>query len=716
MLKPADNNITEMHLTLENGVEIDLLVNQRRELLGIGGVTVAGTLLRKARQPLFPLITSLRGVEYHTFRITDVAPLPEGGIAVKTIAVGRPTMKGAHADEYDVPILWPRESDPPVEDELVWLLRPESTGIEELTYRGFSYAWRFTSATEQISHVLVNSTWELGGSADGNTLLSLGQVTPPIYTAERETSFTSACLKQIKRFGDPLGMSFQLSPRYSPQQCFDFQAGPLGSLLGYWPERADVCSFVQKNPGENVFFVIDDTRFAAAAKVETPRKCLLFAPAGADDMVEHVQRNRWKDAHDFCQQQTRQLFGIKRSRPLPEATIGYDTRLMDDRTLQMRVGNDWVPSQQWLIAMADVYFPELAARGTKRVISEPIVETDPSERGFTCKLDSGIHGDLNVGSVCCVLRYRPSALWGGEAAWRYFYDKAHALGMEVGHWIGPHLSYNAPILAEHPDWMLRGVNTLSFAGGYPNFELAVLNWNTGVRAWILDDLRRWKENLGLDYIWFDSLGNLGFLPIDYAKNLQPNACAIAEFIGELQGIGIANIEVEGTSPFGISASGLFDPNQGQIRLAQDIVGQNTMDWYVGNEDMLCDQAPRIELHRQRSDEEARQIYFRCLANRCNPLLGRFSRGFGPRPDWLPAYRQTYLTVEDDLCRRTLLPDRQGVVWSGGNTRVLFSYVPQDFPLPVGTRVEQLDGGETKAIALEGGVLKAEAWSVYRMKG
>ena len=714
MVNPTYHNNNPL-IVLENGVKIELLTTDENELLGIGGVWIGEVSMRSDAVPFTPLIKSLRGVQYEAFELDGIEYLPDDSVVVHATGFGRPTLAGAYADEYDVPILWPRENEPPVEDRLLWLLRPEQLQIGELSYTGFSYAFRFTSETEEISHLLVSGTWEMGGCAEDNTLLSLGQVTPPVYTATRESHFTSACLKQLNRFGDPLGMSFQLSPRYSPQQCFDFQAGPSGSLLGYWPERADVCSFVQKNPGEDVIFVIDDTRFTAASTVETARKCILFAPAGEDEMADHIQRNRWKDAHDFCQEQTRQLFGIKRSRPLPEATIGYATRLMDDGTVQMRVGNDWVPSQEWLIAMADTYFPELAARGTKRVIPEPIVQTDPSERGFARKLDTGIHGDLNVGSVCCVHRYRPSALWGGDAAWQYYYNKAHALGMEAGHWIGPHLSYNAPILAEHPEWMLRGANTLAFSGGYPNFELAVLNWNTGVRQWILDDLRRWKEQLGLDYIWFDSIGNLGFLPVDYSKQLQPNAVAIAEFIADLQGIGITQIAVEGTSPFGMSSSGLFDPNQGQIRDAQDIVGQNTMDWYVGNEDMLCDQAPRIELHRDRSDEEARQIYFRCLANRCNPMLGRFSRGFGPLPDWLLAYRQTYLAVEDGLMRRQLLPNRQGVLWNGDGARVLFTFTPLDIPLGTDTHVERIDAGQANSVALENGSLHAAAWSVYRLR-
>jgi hypothetical protein len=707
----TDHGLT---LRLSPDVAVDVLLSPDGWLTGLGAITIHGTPVRSGQVPMRPLIKSLCGVVYTRFGFERVEARPDGGIVLHTLAHGERLLEGVHGDQYGDLLLWPSANTSPITDHLEWILRPETAVIGDVAYDGLSYAWAFASDTQQIHRIIAQATWELGGQATGNTWLSLGQITPPIYTAEVGTHFTSACLQGLNRFGDPLGMSFQWSSRLCPHQCFDFVASPLGSLVGYWPERADVRSFVQKNPGEDVTFVLDATGFPASATVELPRKCLLFAPAGADGMPDHTMRNRWKDAHDFCEDRVRGWFGITRSRPLPEATIRYSTRLHEDGTLRMRVGTDWVPSQEWLIAMADVYFPELAARGIKRVIPEPIVETDPTERGFIRKLDRGIHGDLDVGSVCCVHRYRPSALWGGAAAWRYYYEKAHELGMEVGHWIGPHLAYHAPILTEHPDWALRGVNTMTYSGGYPSFGMAVLNWNTGVRQWIFEDLKRWREELGLDYLWFDSLGNLGFLPVDYAANMASNAFAIAEFIADLQTIGIANISVEGVSPLGISGAHVFDPNQGIVRHAQDIAGQNTWDWYTGNEDMFTHQSPRVELHRDRSDEEARQSFFRCLANRCVPMFGRFSQGFGPNPVWLRLDLDTYLTVEPHLVRRRLLPDWQGVLWSDGPIQILFAYAAQSFSLETASRIERISGGVSVPLSSDGSAFATEPWSVYRL--
>ena len=57
-------------------------------------------------------------------------------------------------------------------------------------------------------------------------------------------------------------------------------------------------------------------------------------------------------------------------------------------------------------------------------------------------------------------------------------------------------------------------------GGYDDLIMAVVNWNSGARDWILEDLVAWKRQYGLDFIFFDSLGNLGLKTRNYAAALE----------------------------------------------------------------------------------------------------------------------------------------------------------------------------------------------------
>lgn len=700
-------------IRFDNRVTVELTLNKAGDALGLGAVRAGKVPLRNGAIPLRPWLWSVQGVDYTRFQVLGLQASEGGGVAVETVAHGIPRHEEAYGDESNDRLFRLSASDAPVEDRLTWLLRPETLELDGLTYQGFSYAWTFASQTQKLHRLISVATWEIGGAATGNTILSQGQVTPPVYTAERDTHFTSACLKAVRDFGKPQGMSFQWTPRWGLHQCFDFLASDAGTLLGYWPDKADVRSFVLKNPGEDVFFFADAMHWRAISQVETPRKCILFAPAGKGGLPEHAQRNRWLDAHEYCAESARSHFGIRRSRPLPERTLPYHQRLEKDGRFLMQVGEKWVPSQDWLTTMADDYFPRLAAQGVKRVIPEPISESDPTQRGSDCKLRNGIHGDFIVGSCCCTHRYRPAEFWGGMRAWKYFYDKAHAHGMEAGIWISGHMAWNSPAIREHPDWALRGFNTLPQIGGYPNFEAASLNLNSGVRAWILDDLRRWKEEGGLDYVWFDSLGNLTLQPVDYSREMETNAFAVGEFMAELQNMGIPNIAVEGVSPFGLAGTGIFDADLKTMGGAQGFAGQNCWEWFEGNEDMLYLSQPRPAIHNGRTEENARRRLFRCLANRCVPEMSRYVNPLGEGAAWFKQSIATYLAVEPDLVKRRLLPDRQGVLWTGGKADVLFAFAPVVIDVPRNARIARVHG-ETTEPAPHDGKLSAEPWCVYRL--
>jgi hypothetical protein len=703
-----------IQVQFENGTVVSLRLTPDGDVIGLGNVGVAGIPLRNGSPLLYPWIRSLAGMDYTRFPLRKVEERADGSVAIHTTAVGIPRFESPYGDQYNDHLFMVSEKSAPVEDRLTWILAPAGVTLDGVRYEGFSYRWEFESATQKIHRIVAHTTWELGGKATGNTILSQGQVTPAVYTAETATHFTSACLQSLQRFGDPTAMSFQFSPRWAVHQCFDFLAHERGTLLGYWEGKHDTRSFVQKNPNEDVFFVIDAEHWKASKSVSTTAKSVVFAPAGAEGMPEHAARNRWKAAYDHCNGIVRDLFHIRKSIPAPERVLPYGQRLLPGDKLEMRVNDTWVPSQEWLKAMADELLPAVARQGIKRVIPESLVESDPTERGFISKLGGpGLHGDLNVGSVCCVHRYRPAGLFGGMPAWRYFCEKAHSLGLEVGHWIGPHLAHHAPILQDHPDWAIKGFNTLDAAGGYPNYELTSLNWNTPVRQWIFDDLRRMREEGGLDYVWFDSLSNLGLLPIDFSKEMETNTFAIMEFIADLQGIGIANIAVEGMSPVAMSGAYLMDHGPGHDGGVAWIAGQNSWLWYDQNEDMLCDQQPRTYAHKERSEENVKQRYFRCLANHTAPELPRFMPVSGELNPWVKEMAANFEAVKADMGKRELLPDKRGVLWRRNGTTTLFAYAEFAHALPAGAKVSRIEAGKPVTVACNG-CLQAKAWSVYRI--
>ncbi|HEY3415758.1 MAG TPA: hypothetical protein VGM23_02635 [Armatimonadota bacterium] len=688
-----------IELLLENGL-----------LRGLGTIRVNGVPLRSAAAPMRPDIQTPDGIRYESFRLDEVRVEGEETVLVTT-ALGTAGLFGEYRDEYDNILAWPhlpRE----IADRVEWRLKPETLTLDGVDYAGFSYALRFHSAERPIHKVTWAATWELGGAATGNTLLYQGQVNPPVYTCTKESSFTTACWRKLGEIGKPEDYSFQFCSRYSPHQCCDFQYGPQGSLFAYWPDIVDVHSVVQKNPGEDVVFVLDKCLLPLNTTNDFPRKCVLFAPAPPEGPREHLMHDRWLAAWQHAQRCILDPYQVVTPYVLPEAGTPYHTSLDAQGKLCMSVKDTPCPPERILYTWAEE-FPALAKLGIRRIFPEVIAESDISENGYTYKLMTGIHGDLITSSVCQIWRYQPAEFWGGWPAWEHFYQAGHAVGIEVGHWIGMHLSPHAPILQQHPEFVCRDVNTRPHGGGYMINLSYGINFHTAA-DWLLEQFAEWKRH-GLDYLFFDSFGNMGMMGVDFSAKMQGNAAAIVRFIGELNKLGIRAVSVEGISPLGVGHFGMSDNMTENRSAPEGICGQNDWSWWVEHEDMLVDCTPCAMPHADRTPEELREQCFRALANRALLIF----LGFEDAEQWprnlqrWSYFYQTFNTLRPLMVKRQLLPDRRGVRWTSPAGEALFAYRAFPHPLPAGARVERIVGEECTPLPCQD-VLQTEALTAYRI--
>ena len=692
---------------------IELLVKGGR-FLGLGKIEVNGMTIRSAAVPLRPDIQTPDGIRYDAFRL-DAVKRKGSEILLVTTAFGRQGLLGEYRDEYDSLLAWPRVEGGPFADIVEWRLKPEALTLDGVAYEGFSYALRFRSKRRSIHQITMVATWELGGRASGNTLLNQGQVNPPVYKCSKSTAFTTACWRTLGRVTRPEDYSFQFCSRYSPIQCFDFQYGPAGTLFGYWPDFVDVHSLVQKNPGDDVVFVLDKCLKPLAKDVAFPRKCILWAPPPAEGVQEHLMHDRWLRALDHAQGRVRAAFGIHAPYSIPETALLYRTGLDKKGKLVMWVAGKPYAPKDTLAAWAK-HFPALAKAGVRRIFPEVVAESDVTENGYTYKLQNGVHGDLVTSSVCNVWRYRMAEFWGGWKAWEQFYKAGKAAGLEVGHWVGSQLSPNGPVVREHPEFLCQHPNTRPHAGGYCINLTWGLNWDKAC-DWMLEQFAEWKRH-GLDYIFFDSIGNFGFMGVDYKARMQPNAAGLARFIGGLNRMGVKAITVEGISPVGIGRSGMSDNMTEKQRASDAVAGQNDWSWWVGHEDMLVNTAFIVQPHPTRTKQELKEQCFRAMAN--GSLL--MFQGHGEPPDQWPSnldkvaeYYQTFNQVQPLMQRRRLLPNGQGVEWSGKGGRALFAYKAFDYPLPAGTRVARVEGDAAVPVTATG-TLRTEPYAAYRVTG
>ncbi len=705
-------------IELEHEVRIELCEEHGR-LLGLGEVTVGGIPIRSGTIPLRPDFSTIDALHFQDFVLDEIVA-QEHGVTLRTTTVGRQeVLSNDMMDEYDFMLAFPKVREPR-EDSLEWVLTSRELELEGERYVGFSLGFVFHSEVNKVHRLLTYGTWEIGGKATGNTIYHQSQVGEPVYTAAPETHYTTACLKRLDLWHSPFGNSYQFCPRWASMQPFDFQAAPEGVLLGYWRDLHSVKSLIQKNPGEEVVFVLDEYDFELTNHVETPAKHILFS-ASRQPRQRHQVIDMWTRAMEYTGDIIRGFFGIELCAPRVTGGVKFEGKVCISREeLAKGPQDDWlwreengkfyfllegdtIESHDLLYWMGDKILPRLHAQGIRRCsIIQPVHQSDFTELAFAYHAQTGWHGDIYVSSVCGSHRYVPADFYGGWKAWRYMAEKAKKLDVSIGHWIGFHLTPRAAIVAEHPEYLVMHANTKRFGGGYGHQCINAINWRSGARDWFLDDMRRWFDE-GLDWLWFDSWPNLACLSLDYRDNMAPMQAETPKILAELQKIGYNWFGFEGTSPFGCPSYGLVDPMQDyEGHVSQGVCGQNDFGKRIGHEYLAWNESMlEVRVHPDRPRDQIPAWSFRYIANRSLNIA-------------TDEHKAIYEKLRPLLQKRYLLPDDQGVRWESADGQALFAYRAFDHELPAGAKVTRVEAGRDEPVACPNGRLRTEPFTAYRL--
>ncbi len=701
-----------LRLCWPNGAEVVFALDGDH-VLGIRDVAVGGVPLRNPAKLWRPVIITPEGVHYAAFRLRDTVETGDGAVRVETEAVGIAGYIREEQDEYLCDILTLPTSDAPLLDRFAWELAPSRLELDGREYSGFSVRYHFASDDgRQIYRLFDDATWEIGGHVDGNTLLLQGQVNPPVTELRRAEYFTTACnyygAEMRGVMGKPARVSMQRLPRIGTLQAFDFLAHDRGMLFNYFDPVMEVYTIVQKEADEDLLHVLDELRRPLSAEFSTFPKHILFHPT-AQALARDTQRNAWWHAREFVYARERERAGIAPSPVLPRVWIPQFSK---DK---VRLGNTWMPRPDTLDYMAAELLPRWAEMGVREICMHSLWQSDYTLDRFKYKQQTGMHGGLMVGSICCVRDRIIDPLWGGPEAVARFTARAHALGIAVQLWWATHLSLRAPIYKERPDFMMIARDGLANGGGYGHQQIITMNLaNPACLEWEFQKLKAVYEATGIDGFFHDSYGNMTFLPVAYNDpRREGQQAAFESLVRRLQGVGLKTMTIEGLGPFGVGHFGMnllpetVTEHSGRY--------QNALDWWIGQEDMMIGLNMGIGQRLWPGREKlAREFAFRAVA-----AGGRF--GFtqheGPCEmwrGWLKAFNQLHARIAPVTGHRAILPKDHGVLWTGEEQQLLFAFRAFTHPVTAGTKVFEVTAeGETPAPLIDG-TLRAKRMAVYRM--
>ena len=126
-------------LGLPGNVEIDMILDDVSEFMGLGGVRVGGVALRSASTPIRLRCDTPDGILYTRLLLDAVHAEADGSTRIELKAVGLPWARGEYCDEYNQPLTFPTLSPGKVSDRIALILRPSTFELGDESARSVTH-------------------------------------------------------------------------------------------------------------------------------------------------------------------------------------------------------------------------------------------------------------------------------------------------------------------------------------------------------------------------------------------------------------------------------------------------------------------------------------------------------------------------------------------------------------------------------------------------
>ena len=679
-----------MQISLGGGFSCDLDIGPEGLCPGIGAFVWLGTALRDPRLPWTVAFESEDGLFFTLSRFLQV--LTSGDETTLVFAAdGRWMPRIQEADAMgDARIRTRRISA--AQATVRWTFRPITETVADDVWQGLAMRISVDSPGHPLHWLIEDTTWEIGGTATGCTLIQ-----QDVSTIQLEQVVTpGSCFSTIEKFvTDGWGGSFPMDmlPRCAGSSPCDFMARD-DLALCIFSERPSLSrSRIEKFADEEVIHFTERPFFALTATASAPeRKLLVHRSAVA--MPRHAVRNLWLDCFTHVRSRIHATYGftLETPRPLVHAHL-WDAEF---KTYGPR----------WTEALA-ASLPLYSSLGYREVFTHGVWESVTSDP---------TRGPAD-GNICAPYRFRFADEFGGDVVMRELGARAAAVGIGLFQWYSFHLSKFARVWHDHPDWMMREANGDPYDAGYGILVAGRLNSPYG--QWFEDDIRHSCTAAGSAGIFWDSYQNLGLTAVDWGSpDKAPQAEAIWAMQVRQQAAGLRH-RPEIVTIFGVSHVAMFGfaADRFRRRLWEDVVSGDQAF-------ALLDTAPAFfsQGYPFGSSGLDAARYFWLAAHRCLPGIPAHpwaSSGAAdsassrlPAADQVEAFgrvNRLFNRCESLLHRLRLTPDGDHVRWldSTGALAVVWSFRSGSMPCDLLSR--DLETG-TRADA--GGRLEFAAERVY----
>ncbi len=646
----------------------DVVIRIRKEhedIIGIDQVSYGELPLRNPSIPIRPIFESSDGIRYTGWRYVSFERHGEA-VLVHTKLVGRKLPYASRLDPLQRPIL--TQPEPVTEeeafiDDLDLLIIPYQIQLGDETYTGFGYQYNFRSSDpdRKVDAFYETSTWELGGLAEGKTLILPGYDNPPEFVVTPDATFTTESQKLV-------GILGRMLPRFALLECFDFQYSEAGSMVIYYDEPQLIWSCVRKTKDSHVIEFYDKIQFSSGSDVKTPMKYILTSK---ERCHRATGRNRWTQMRDLIYSRYHEKLGLKGQEP--RVTIRRE--LLTHGVHFEQMAKETTALAEW---------------GFHRIDMGPIWKSDFTEG---CGL---IREKGGSGSPYAIWDLEVAEALGGIEALKNLCTEADKGGIEVMAWILPALSELSPLFKDNRDWAISHIDGWPYKANY--IDVIGANMNSGFANHLSSKLSKISKETGLGSIFLGRFPIFGVVPVHYGeRGLVPQLKGVLKTLTDLQKGG--NVSADGRSPFALPS--LDGEVLGYLK-GIEFIGYNTS----------------IEIDAQAFKEGKLDLfqYYRLLANKAVPTI--VWRGDEHFQDILPQeimeLNRIFKKAQPMMKKRRLLAEDRGVEWQDPDSenRIIFAFKSFDYQVDITREVMELTTGEMVEVD-EYGRFQVEPGRIYQ---
>jgi hypothetical protein len=681
-------------------------------ILGIGSVMVNSIPLKSSRLPMFCQISTPEATELVNYKLKNKTSSPDllqlDFEVQKQLGNTMEWMLHTVRNRRNMTD-WTKGPEAAPGTIVSLILKPVERKLGKVVAKGFSYQYEFKSKDLAIYKITDRATWEIGGKASGNELWMRNGVVECIKQFDQPDDFYSTEW-YLPNIANP--NIFQFHPFQSQLQGFTFTSAKQGTLITWATELSHIRSLFEKWRGYNEIVHFHEHCNDLASEFKTSPMEVLWVPGELDRVG---RANLYSHIRELVHEELHHQAGLKRERITTYGII-----------------------EEWIEPDFDRYrekgLAKLMDAGVKTVFI-------PSQ----CQNDMNTWG---LSNMCCNVDFKISETV-GEDKLKKFCQAAKAGGVKIEMWGNTALSTTTERFM-HRDGRKKGIEFLPFKGSIqeviakaespfirnasnaieadhytPRFCALNLR-DKDIREYWLKQWKYFHDEIGIQGIFLDS-----------SFNMSSDKFHHAQWDGS-KGWGGATLDQQGVT-------GKYRPESEPPKLIHtqyfahlSLIAQMQKDGYqYCGEDMgvfginrtgpaLVERIPSLPMWAdcycdfnendvRKAGYEPMDIFFKGLAYRMmwkiywnirqdklymgteNPLAFKLIKIFNQ--------------VNDFMFNREILPGEKGVLYTQGETSILWAFENFSFPLKVSGRISNmLDNKEINAKES----FKASKLNVYKI--